>query len=60
MDAAVPEDVKNVDGFTSYSDAQIEEYHAQNGFAMTVSDLCFCRDYFKMRSTGIRRSRSLK
>ena len=36
-----------VSGFTKMSDAEIEEYHSANGFAMTADDLVFCRDYFR-------------
>lgn len=42
-----PQDVALLTGFTAKTDAQIAEYHAQTGFAMTVADLCFVRDYFK-------------
>ena len=42
-----PPDIAVIDGFCRMSDAEIAEYHAGMGFAMTVSDLAFCRDYFK-------------
>ncbi|MDD4699798.1 MAG: phosphoribosylformylglycinamidine synthase, partial [Oscillospiraceae bacterium] len=42
-----PDDIETVDGFTGMSDSQIAEYHSTMGFAMTVEDLNFCRDYFK-------------
>lgn len=36
-----------VDGFADFDDARIAKYHKENGFAMTVADLAFVRDYFK-------------
>ena len=42
-----PADVELLTGFTNKTDEEIAEYHAKVGFAMTVADLCFCRDYFK-------------
>jgi len=45
--AVASEDVKEVENFISFSDAQIKEYHAQMGLAMSVEDLAFVRDYFK-------------
>ena len=44
--APVPEDVKTVEGFIKMNDEQIADYHASMGFAMTVADLAFVRDYF--------------
>ena len=41
------QDVKEVEGFISMSDEEIAAYHAKNGFAMSVEDLAFVRDYFK-------------
>lgn len=40
-------DVKNADGFTDMSDAEIAAYHKKLGFAMSAADLSFVRDYFK-------------
>ena len=40
------EDVKEVENFTSFSDAQIKEYHKKTGLAMSAEDLVFVRDYF--------------
>lgn len=34
-------------GFISMSDGEIADFHARNGFAMSVNDLKFVRDYFK-------------
>ena len=38
--------VQNVDGFIQMSDSEIAEYHKNTGFAMSVADLIFVRDYF--------------
>ncbi len=38
--------VKEVEGFITLSDAEIADYHASVGFAMSVQDLIFVRDYF--------------
>lgn len=38
---------QQVCGFVNYDDGKIAEYHKANGFAMTVADLAFVRDYFK-------------
>ncbi len=43
----VPSDIIRIDGFTEMSDAEIAGYHSGMGFAMSVEDLCFVRDYFK-------------
>ncbi|MDE6691010.1 MAG: phosphoribosylformylglycinamidine synthase, partial [Clostridia bacterium] len=40
-------DVKEVEGFIDLTDAQIEEYYAKAGLAMSAEDLKFVRDYFK-------------
>lgn len=42
-----PEKVKNVDGFITFTEEQMKDYYASMGFAMTLSDLLFCRDYFR-------------
>ncbi|MEG0978882.1 MAG: phosphoribosylformylglycinamidine synthase [Oscillospiraceae bacterium] len=47
LQAETPSDVKRVSGFISWSDDDVMQYHSQMGFAMSVADLCFCRDYFK-------------
>ncbi len=39
--------VATVDGFIEMSDEQIAAYHKNVGFAMSVLDLAFVRDYFK-------------
>ena len=47
MKTEVPADVKRVTGFISWSDEEIKEYFGTMGFAMTLADLKFVRDYFK-------------
>lgn len=47
MRADVPEDVKRVEGFISWSAGEIQEYYGTMGFAMTLSDLEFVRGYFR-------------
>ena len=39
--------VPDVEGFTSFSDEELVQYHAKQGFAMSVEDLKFVREYFK-------------
>ena len=38
--------VENVNGFIGMSDSEIAAYHKNTGFAMSVADLIFVRDYF--------------
>ena len=40
-------DVSVVDGFIDMSVDEVAAYHKKNGFAMSVEDLVFVRDYFK-------------
>ena len=47
MEIPVPEDVKRVEGFIKWNDEEMAEYYGSMGFAMTLSDLKFCRDYFR-------------
>ena len=47
MKAEIPADVAVIEGFTKWDDAQMKEYFDSMGFAMTLSDLKFCRDYFR-------------
>ena len=42
-----PADVQRVQGFTAWDDAEMKSYYASMGFAMTMEDLCFVRDYFR-------------
>lgn len=39
-------DVESVNGFIKMSDEEIAAYHKKMGFAMSVEDLAFVRDYF--------------
>lgn len=43
----VPEKVATVEGFITFNDEEMEKYYSSMGFAMTLSDLKFCRDYFR-------------
>ena len=45
--SAVPDDVAIVEGFTKWNDDEMQAYFNSMGFAMTLSDLKFCRDYFR-------------
>ena len=45
--AEVPENVKTVEGFISWTDEEMQAYYSSMGFAMTLADLKFCRDYFR-------------
>ena len=47
MKADVPADVAVVSGFTEWNDEKMKNYFDSMGFAMTLSDLKFCRDYFR-------------
>lgn len=47
MKANVPDNVAVIKGFTVWNDEEMEKYYSSMGFAMTLSDLKFCRDYFK-------------
>lgn len=42
-----PEDVKRVTGMIAWSEAELSAYYGTMGFAMTLEDLAFCRDYFR-------------
>ncbi len=46
VNAAVPDDVATIDGFTSLSDTGLEDFCAQYGLAMDADDAAVCRDYF--------------
>ncbi|MBQ7369952.1 MAG: phosphoribosylformylglycinamidine synthase [Clostridia bacterium] len=43
-------EVKPVAGFIEMSDTDIANYHKDTGFAMSVADLIFVRDYFKQEN----------
>lgn len=47
MKANVPDNVAVIKGFTVWNDEEMEKYYSSMGFAMTLSDLKFCRDYFR-------------
>ena len=48
MEVEVPEDVERVNGFIAWDDATVGEiFYKGMGFAMTMDDLLFCRDYFR-------------
>ena len=47
MKADVPADVARVTGFIQWNDEEMKAYFDSMGFAMTLADLCFCRDYFR-------------
>ena len=47
MKADMPGKVAVVEGFTKWNDDEMKDYFNSMGFAMTLSDLCFCRDYFR-------------
>ena len=44
--SAEVKEVPTIDGFIKMSDSDIQNYHAKIGFAMSVEDLKFVRDYF--------------
>ena len=47
MEIPVPDDVKRVEGFIKWNDEEMADYYSSMGFAMTLADLKFCRDYFR-------------
>ncbi len=47
METPVPENVKRVEGFIRWNDDEMADYYSSMGFAMTLDDLKFCRDYFR-------------
>ncbi len=47
MRSDIPADIARIDGFIDMSDKEIAEYHSAMGFAMSIADLCWVRDYFK-------------
>ena len=44
---AEPGKIKRVGGMLQWSDAELAGFHSDSGFAMSVEDLKFCRDYFR-------------
>ena len=47
MEIPVPENVKRVEGFNGWNDDEMQKYYDSMGFAMTLADFKFCRDYFR-------------
>ena len=47
LETDVPDDVERVNGFIGWDDTLLEKYYHGMGFAMTMDDLRFCRDYFR-------------
>ena len=47
MKADIPANVAVVEGFTKWNDEEMKNYFDSMGFAMTLADLKFCRDYFR-------------
>lgn len=47
IETPVPENVKRVEGFIKWNDEEMAQYYGSMGFAMTLDDLKFCRDYFR-------------
>lgn len=47
ISADIPADIVRINGFIGKTDDEIAAYHAEMGFAMSVADLCWVRDYFK-------------
>ena len=45
--ADIPADIARIDGFIEKTDEEIADYHKSMGFAMSIADLCWVRDYFK-------------
>ena len=45
--ADVPPDVARVEGFLSWGEPELKQYHARMGFAMSFADLRFCQSYFR-------------
>lgn len=42
-----PEDVKTIEGFIDYGEAELEKLISDMGLAMDSDDIKFCREYFK-------------
>ncbi len=43
----IPDDIARINGFIEKTHDDIADYHKKMGFAMSVADLCWVRDYFK-------------
>ena len=46
VDYMIPETVKTLDGFREYGREELEKFIADNGLAMDIDDIEFCRQYF--------------
>ena len=46
-DMPEPENVRIIKGFIKMDEDALRRYHSEMGFAMSLQDLIFCRDYFK-------------
>ena len=44
---SMPDDVKILTGFTKMSEKELEEFHKEQGLAMSMEDILMIRDYFK-------------
>lgn len=47
MTSDVPADIVRINGFIQQTDDETAHYHKEMGFAMSLMDLCWVRDYFK-------------
>lgn len=47
MQVLAPADVARVEGLIAWSEEEVSAYYSSMGFAMTLDDLKFCRDYFR-------------
>lgn len=47
LETETPPDVAHVEGFIGWNDEEMRSYFGSMGFAMTLEDLKFCRDYFR-------------
>ena len=47
LQADKPPKVAVVEGFTQWGEGELKAYFESMGFAMTLDDLAFCRDYFR-------------
>ena len=47
LKSEIPANVATVEGFIKWNDDEMKDYFDSMGFAMTLSDLKFCRDYFR-------------
>ncbi len=47
MESPNPPDVARIEGFTGWDDGEMKQFYGSMGFAMTLSDLLFCQEYFR-------------